>query len=415
MIQAQPSVDYRSIDCEPLPAAVNISRFQGQSGVEEYHLMVRPTMYGSVSEQVEWVLAAYERALASAGLRPGTCVLRRFFCSDLPNQAAVLESCPFANPGIIPPGKIPGGIISGGIDTDEPCAVSWVCQPPAPPAKVALWAYHVSDPGSALDKIKQGASLSLRRGELAHHWTTGVTCPEADTSYGQTAGILGRYDDDLQRSGMCLADNVIRTWFFVRDVDANYQGLVDARREIFARRGLTPDTHFIASTGIEGASADIAAIVLMDAYAISGVRAEQIEFLSAPDHLSPTYTYGVTFERGVSVAYRDRKHVTISGTASIDRAGEIVHPGDVIRQLDHTLTNIEALLQQAGAAFQDVCAFIVYVRDPADLAVTQRMMVERFGEAPVQVVMAPVCRPGWLVEIECQALVHANHPALPAF
>ena len=39
----------------------------------------------------------------------------------------------------------------------------------------------------------------------------------------------------------------------------------------------------------------------MDAYAIGGVESAQIEFLAAPDHLSPTHTYGVTFERGTSV------------------------------------------------------------------------------------------------------------------
>jgi enamine deaminase RidA (YjgF/YER057c/UK114 family) len=399
MIQAQPSIDFHSIDCEPLPAVVNISRFQGRSGVEECHVMVRPTTYGSINTQMEWVLGAYKRALASAGLGDGTCVFRRFFCSDLPNQASALETYPFANPR----------------NPDEPCAVSWVCQPPASPTKVALWAYHVSDPDGALDKSKHGESLSLRRGDLSHIWTTGVTCADSDTSYGQTEGILDRYDSDLQSRGLCLADHVIRTWFFVRDVDANYQGLVDARREVFAKRGLTPDTHFIASTGIEGASADVAANVTMDAYAISGVRGEQIEFLSAPDHLSPTYTYGVTFERGVSVSYRDRKHVTISGTASIDRNGEIVYPGDVVRQLDHTLENVEALLQQADAMFQDVSAFIVYVRDPSDLGVAQRVMRERFGAAPVQVVVAPVCRPGWLVEVECQAIVHTRCPALPVF
>ena len=164
-----------------------------------------------------------------------------------------------------------------------------------------------------------------------------------------------------------------------------------------------------------GASKDVAAIVTKDGYAILGVRADQIEFLSAPDHLSPTHIYGVTFERGVSVGYRDRKHVIISGTASIDRAGRIVHAGDVMRQLDRALENVQALLQQAGATFLDVCSFIVYVRDPSDLGAVQRVMNERFGAAPVQVVVASICRPGWLVEIECQAIVSSAGSALPVF
>lgn len=361
--------------------------------------MARPTEYGSADDQLAWVSAGYESALDSVGLGADTGVFRRFFCSDLPNQADVLRTHPFSDPD----------------GPDDPCAVSWVCQSPTPPAKCALWAYHVSDPGGAPDKSRDAGTLALRRGELTHLWTTGVTCVESDSSLGQTEGILRRYDDLLRSQGLSLADNVLRTWFFVQNVDADYQGLVTARREFFSERGLTSGTHYIASTGIQGASADVRARVLMDAYAISGVRGDQVEYLSAPDHLCPTHLYGVTFERGVSVAYRDRKRIDISGTASIDSAGDIVHPGDVIRQLDRTLTNIEALLRQADATLQDVCSFIVYVRDPSDLGIVQQVAWDRLGPAPVQVVVAPVCRPAWLIEIECQAIVDADRPALPDF
>lgn len=392
-------MDYRALDVGVLPASVNISRFQGESGVDEYHLIVRPTEYGSIDIQLGWVLSAYLNALDSLGLDMRTALLRRFFSSDLPNQATALEAHPFANP----------------CNMDEPCAVSWVGQPPVPPVKVALCAYHVSDPGRSLTKIQEGTSLTVRRGELSHHWTTGITCPSADTPYGQTRGIFERYEAFLQSRDMRLADNVIRTWLFVQNIDANYRGMAAARREFFAERGLTPDTHFIASTGVGGACADIAAKVTMDAHAISGVRPEQIEFLAAPGYLSPTHIYGVTFERGVSVAYQDRKHIIISGTASIDHDGKILYPGDVSRQLDRTLENVKALLKQADATFKDVCAFIVYVRDPSDFVVAWRQMRERFGDAPIEVVVAPVCRPGWLIEVECQAIVSASRLELPAF
>jgi enamine deaminase RidA (YjgF/YER057c/UK114 family) len=145
------------------------------------------------------------------------------------------------------------------------------------------------------------------------------------------------------------------------------------------------------------------------------VRPEQIEYLSALDHLSRTAVYGVTFERGTSVAYRDRKHVILSGTASIDSKGEIVHPGDVAQQLDRTLENMEALLERAGARLGDMCHFIVYVRDPADQAEAERRMRERVGDAPVVVVVAPVCRPGWLIEVEGMAIVEAAEEELPEF
>ncbi|HPD28833.1 MAG TPA: Rid family hydrolase [Phycisphaerae bacterium] len=392
-------MDFYAHHCGIPSVSVNISRFRGPSGVDEYHLVVTPTKYGSVNAQLEWVAHAYHKTLESIGLDARTAVLRRFFCSDLHNQAEALDACPISRCG----------------NADDPCAISRVGQPPGPPAKVILWAYHVRDRGNELEKSLRGAHLTLRRGDLSHHWTTGLTCTTGHGSYGQTRGIFDRYNALLCEQGMTLADHVMRTWLFVRDIDANYQGLVAARREFFAEHGLTADTHFIASSGIGGSSADPAAIVTLDAYAISGVRPEQIRFLAAPDHLSPTYVYGVTFERGTSVAYRDRKHVIISGTASIDHQGKILYPGDVSRQLDRTLENIEALLDHAGATVNDMSAFIVYIRDPSDHMIAQQQMRDRFGHAPIAVLVAPVCRPGWLIEVEGTAVVPETNPELLPF
>lgn len=115
------------------------------------------------------------------------------------------------------------------------------------------------------------------------------------------------------------------------------------------------------------------------------------------------------------MSYRDRKDIIISGTASIDPAGEIVHPGDVARQLERTLENVEALLASAGATMADMNHFIVYVRDPTDHGWIERQVRFRIGGAPCQVLLAQVCRPGWLVEIEGMACVLVDRPDLPPF
>jgi enamine deaminase RidA (YjgF/YER057c/UK114 family) len=379
-------------------ASVCISCFRGARGLDEYHLIVCPTEYGRFDLQLGQLFRAYGSALDSLGLDEGTAVFRRFFCSDVANQVGAFGSSPWSS------GEAGG-----------PCAVSCVGQPPAPPAKVALWAYHVRDSAAPLERLRGGLGLTVRRGPLSHHWTTGITSTAGRTSYEQTRGIFQAYDAMLRERDLHLADHVIRTWLFVRDIDANYEGLVVARREWFAERGLTPDTHFIASSGIEGGIADPAAMVAMDAYAISGVRREQIAFLKALEHLSPTHIYGVTFERGTSVAYRDRKQIFISGTASVDHRGEILYPGNIGRQLDRTLENVEALLASAGAGLQDMGVFVVYVRDVSDQAMARERLRARLGDAPVVVLAAPVCRPGWLVEVEGMAVVPAANPALPAF
>jgi enamine deaminase RidA (YjgF/YER057c/UK114 family) len=393
-------MDYPTFEGNGMPASVRLSRFRGASGVEEHHLVIQPAARGGVEAQLKALEAAYRSALAQQGLGGQTAVLRRFFCSDLANQREALASRPFSNP----------------LAPDEPCAISWVCQPPGLGAKVSLWAYHVRDPGGALERVNEDSALTLRRGRLAHHWKAGMTCPSAKAAYGQTQGVLEEYESFLRRHGMNLAENALRTWFFVQNIDADYQGLVKARREFFATRGLTADTHFIASTGVGGAHADVASQVALDAYAVSGLTPGQVRFLAAPDHLSPTHIYGVTFERGTAVSYRDRRQVILSGTASIDREGRIMHPGDVLRQLDRTLENMQALLAQAGAGLADMGVFIVYLRDlGGDHDVVQREMQARFGKAPMIIVAGAVCRPGWLIEIEGLAVVPADNPALPAF
>ena len=273
-----PSVHFR-IDTSPLPASVTISRFEGENGVGEYHLVVRPRPgRGGIADDLECVSRAYRSALESLGLDMNTAVLRRFFCSDLPNQAAALRAHQLSDPR----------------SPQAPCAVSWVCQPPMPPVKTALWAYHLSDPGRELDKVREGATLTLQHGRISHHWTTGAAFPGAGDSYKQTRSILKEYDAFLRSRGLAFADNVLRTWFFVQNVDANYHGLVAARREFFAERGLTPQTHFVASTGVQGGHADIGAAVAMDAYAISGIQ---------PGRLS-TSPLSITSARRTSTASR---------------------------------------------------------------------------------------------------------------
>lgn len=110
----------------------------------------------------------------------------------------------------------------------------------------------------------------------------------------------------------------------------------------------------------------------MDSYAAKGISSEQIQYLYAPDHLNPTYEYGVSFERGTCVKYGDRRQVFISGTASINNKGEVVYPGDIRKQTHRMWENIEVLLNEAECSFDDVAQAIVYLRDPADHQVVKK-------------------------------------------
>jgi len=82
----------------------------------------------------------------------------------------------------------------------------------------------------------------------------------------------------------------------------------------------------------------------------------------------------------------------------------VVCPGDIRRQTERMWENVEALLEEADCTFDDLGYIIVYLRDIADHAVVKKMHETRFPHMPKVFVHAPVCRPGWLVEMECMGI-----------
>ena len=89
--------------------------------------------------------------------------------------------------------------------------------------------------------------------------------------------------------------------------------------------------------------------------------------------------------------------------------------GDIVGQTHRMIENVEALLAEAECSFADVGYVIVYLRDIADYQVVMRLCGERFGALPLVVVNAPVCRPQWLVEMECVAVKQIAAPQFPRF
>jgi len=142
----------------------------------------------------------------------------------------------------------------------------------------------------------------------------------------------------------------------------------------------------------------------MDAYAVNGLEPSQITYLQATTHLSPASMYGVTSERGVALQFENRRHIYISGTASIDAAGNIVEPGNIRGQTLRMWENVEVLLAQADATWQDVAQIIVYLRRQEDLPLVRALFTSQFPDIPTLIVMGKVCRPAWLIEMECMAI-----------
>lgn len=222
-------------------------------------------------------------------------------------------------------------------------------------------------------------------------------------SYQQTRMLYEKYLDSIADKRLDIKTHLVRTWIYVSDIDVNYMGVVRARNEVFAQHGLTADTHFIASTGIGGDTESRQASVAIDFLTYPDIEEGNKKYLKALDYLNPTHEYGVAFERGTRVETDGEYTYYISGTASIDRHGQVVHAGDVTKQTHRLLENISALLEDGGAAMNDVGYFIVYLRDISDYKEVDDLMRATYPDVPYVIVEARVCRPQWLVEIECVA------------
>ena len=81
-----------------------------------------------------------------------------------------------------------------------------------------------------------------------------------------------------------------------------------------------------------------------------------------------------------------------------------MYPGDIRRQTQRMWENVEVLLAEAECTFEHVGHLLVYLRDMADYTIVREMFEERFPSIPKLYLLAPVCRPGWLIEMECMAV-----------
>lgn len=366
--------------------STQLFRYEVADGVSEYHAMLRITNPRlTFIEQMESLQKTYEH-LVNEEIPGAVAVLKRYFLSDAANQTNLLLATQVEH---------------------SDCALSIVEQPPLDGTKVALWVYLQTD---VLARVLPHGDYEVSHGGYRHIWSAGNYNKASKSEY-QTRLLLNDYVMRLAEQECSLANNCIRTWFFVQNVDVNYGGVVKARNEVFLTQNLTEKTHFIASTGIAGRHASHEVLVQMDAYAVGGLQQEQIHYLYAPTHLNPTYEYGVSFERGTYIDYGDRRHVFISGTASINNRGEIMYPGDIRKQTLRMWENVETLLAEAECTFEHVGHLIVYLRDIADYTVVQEMFEERFPNIPKVYLQAPVCRPGWLVEMECMAVKSIHNEA----
>jgi 2-iminobutanoate/2-iminopropanoate deaminase len=127
--------------------------------------------------------------------------------------------------------------------------------------------------------------------------------------------------------------------------------------------------------------------------------------------LNEAYNYGSAFSRGLRIDLNGLSIVLISGTASIDDAGNTVHVGDFRAQTRRTFSNITGLLASEGATWKDVIRTTCYLRDiERDYQAfneERSVFYKKQGLDPLPAstgIQAILCRPDLLIEIEAIAM-----------
>jgi len=359
--------------CSVFESKISVRTASLSDGSESFSVLIPTDTSLSFTDQLDAVVTALDAVTEKGGVP----VLVRVFLSDPANQS---------------------GAIFSRIGRD--CPLSVIGQPSLNGAGLALMVWCRK--GAKVSRVSDRMHKVTSR-DICEYWYTSAV-GKAGESYSQTAELLEGLSAELEKEGLTLRDDCARTWLFVRDIDHNYKGVVEGRNKVFDDHDLTPDTHFIASTGIQGFTERKGSIVMLDAVSVCGENVS-MRYLYGASHLNRTSEYGVRFERGVVVETPAVDRVYISGTASIDNKGRIMYEGDIVRQTERMLENIEVLLSESGCGMEQVGMMIVYLRHRSDYDAVRDMMDERFPDIPRVIVHAPVCRPGWLVETECIALI----------
>jgi enamine deaminase RidA (YjgF/YER057c/UK114 family) len=333
---------------------------------------------------VDELANVYDELLKSLALTDNNLFFSKIFVTDLINQNEITENHPlFAR-------------LNNG-------ACSVIEQPPLDGSKINILLWLIRIDGMKTRKVGHSTIIEMDGTTHIFH-PAGFATQQFERTTNQA---FEEHDSLLRQYDMTVPDNCVRTWLFVKDIDKDYLPVVSGRNTFFRNNGLNKDTHFIASTGIGGCSSSEDSSLRFDFYSVKGIRDEQKKYLKALDFMSSTSDYGVSFERGTSIRYKDIRHIFISGTASIDEHGKATNLGNVVRQLDRIFVNIEQLLIEADATPENIMQMIVYLRDVSDYSIVNKYISERFGHVPAVILLARVCRPAWLVEVECVAQAEA--------
>ena len=368
-------------------------------------LMLAPSTRGSFPEQTRELLAALGGFLQSQP-RPMQVTQQTVFLRRAEDQA-------------------PCERLFSAFFGSRPPVTTFVAQPPCCGAALSVEAWAVGGEGVHIERFGPHV-LSVAYDGVRWVYCAGLR-PGSDLPgvYAQTLDALGRLKLALAKAGSGF-QHVVRTWLYLGGITElehglqRYQELNRARTDFYepihfglarCSRAQSPRI-YPASTGIGMQGQGLAVSCL----AVESQRQDLFLLPLENPQQTPAYSYNriysqksPKFSRAMALGLGDYLTTWVSGTASIVDS-ESRHLGDIEMQTEQTIDNIERLLAPenfarhglhgAGALLHDLAKVRVYLKHPQDLERCRAVCQRRLACVPALYVVADVCRPELLVEIE---------------
>jgi enamine deaminase RidA (YjgF/YER057c/UK114 family) len=222
------------------------------------------------------------------------------------------------------------------------------------------------------------------------------------TPQQQTREVLEQIETALQTAKMDFS-NVIRTWFYNRNISSWYREFNLVRNKFFQERNvfnrLVP-----ASTAVGKCNgADIA--VVGGALAVES-KGEDIRVFALPSPLQgPALEYGSSFSRAIELALPDHRRLYVSGTASIEPNGKTIYMNDTPSQVRCTMEVTYSILKSREMDWSDITRATAYFKNAKEaVLLSEYCQTNGLPRFPIIIAENDICRDDLLFEIEVDAI-----------
>lgn len=301
---------------------------------------------------------------------------------------------------------------------------NYVDQPPCNGAAVAIEAWCAGGKSVRVTRPQPQVAV-VNHDDLS--WIYCARMPRSTAAGVYQSALTGFAEIGNSLAGAAAAfDRVIRLWVYLGNITGQAAPLdrymeLNRARTVFYQdfefgRGTKQNGPcrivYPASTGIGMAGSDLA----ISSLALTTARPDVFLLPIENPGQTPAYRYPAVyspaspkFVRALALVIGREVVTWLSGTASILNS-ETQHIGDVHRQTEQAIDNIEQLIAPAnyaahglvgaGAALQELAQVRVYVKRPQDYEICRDICRRRLGPVPILYVAADVCRSDLLIEME---------------